>query len=267
MPTEKLPQLLLSTLKEHISPGAEWVPLAAAGAIALIGLVFMVKGARLAPLLAALALGALGSAAGSLAARGFDLPFWPALGGGTALGLILGVLLFRVWLALLVGACLAAVSLGVYGTQVLRGPLDSYLSAGLDRERQLVTLPDASSPAANWRHELSGLWSHLGSNVPNFQMSVWAIVASTGLAGLAFGLLLPKLARAFWAASVGTGLLVLAACAAVKLRWPDHATWLQHEGLTIAAGLWLISLAYNWVDVRGIRMKKNAGGNAQKAPA
>jgi hypothetical protein len=269
MPTDNLPQMLLDTVKAYIPPGSEWMPLAASGVVALIGLVFMVKGARLAPVLAALVFAAIGGLAGPLVAPMLSAPLWPTVAGCSAAGLLLGVVLFRVWLALLVAACLALVAMTVYGGQVLRDPLNDYLSAGLDREKQLVTLPDAGSPvtpSAKWQKELAGLWSYLGANVPNFQDSVWAIMGSTGVAGLIFGLLLPKLARAFWAASTGTALLFLAVGTVVQLHWPNYVPWLWREGLVVAAGLWALSLVFNWVDVRGVRLKK-AGAPAAKAAA
>jgi hypothetical protein len=184
--------------------------------------------------------------------------------------LLLGIVLFRVWLALLVGGCLALVSLAVYSQQVLRGPLNDYLSAGLDRQQQLVTLPPANgavAPGADWQKELAALWGYLGGNVPNFQVSILAIAASAGVAGLIFGLLLPKLARAVWAASLGTLLLGLAVGTATQLHWPDRMPWLQREGLIVAAVLWVISLAYNWADVHSLRLKKSAPPPARQATA
>jgi hypothetical protein len=268
MPTNDLPRMFLDTVKEHIPPGAEWMPLAAAAVVALIGLVFMVKGARLAPVLAALVFALVGGLAGPFLAAALGTPLWPSVAGCIAVGLLLGIILFRIWFALLVAVCLALISLAVYGGQVLRGPLDDYLSAGLDREKQLVTLPEAGSPiapSADWQKEATGLWAYLGEHVPNFQTSVWAIVASTALAGFIFGLLLPKLARAFWAASLGTALLALAVGTAVQFQWPDRMPWLQREGLIVAAALWVLSLAYNWVDVHGVGLKKPAKGAAPKA--
>jgi hypothetical protein len=269
MSTDNIPQMLLDTVKEHIPPGSEWMLLAAIGVVALVGVVFMTKGARLAPVLAALLFAGLGGLAGPLVSTLLSAPLWPVVAGCCAAGLLLGVVLFRLWLALLVSASLALVAMAVYGGQVLRDPLNSYLSAGLDSEKQLVTLPDAGSPLApssHWEKEVAGLWSYLGEHVPNFQSSVWAIVGSTGLAGLFFGLLLPKLARAFWAASTGVALLFLAVGTVVQLRWPSYVPWLWREGLVVAAGLWMVSLAFNWVDVRGVRLKKK-GAPAAKATA
>jgi hypothetical protein len=270
MPTDNMPQMFLDAVKEHLPPGSEWMPLAASGVVALVGLVFMLKGARLAPVLAALVFAAVGGLAAPWIAPLLHAQLWPTVAGCSAAGLLLGIVLFRVWLALLVAACFTLIALAVYGGQVLRDPLNSYLSAGLDREKQLVTLPEAGSPltpSANWQKEVAGLWSYLGEHVPNFQSSVWAILASTGLAGLIFGLLLPKLARAFWAASMGTGLLYLAAGTVVQLRWPERISWIEREGLIVAAGLWVLSLALNWVDVHGVRLKKPATPAAKQRPA
>jgi hypothetical protein len=270
MPTDNLLQMLLDTVRQHIPPGAEWMPLAATAVVALVGLVFMVKGARLAPVLAALVLGAIGGFAAPLVARLLNLPLWPAVTACSAAGLLLGVILFRLWLALLVGGCLALVSLGAYWHQSLRDPLNDYLSAGLDRDKQLVTLPEAGSPAtpsAQWQTELADLWSYLSVQVPNFQASFWALVGSTGLAGLIFGLLLPKLARAFWAATIGTALLYLATGTILQLHWPHLVPWLQRQGLLVVAGLWALSLVFNWADVRGVRPKKAAAPAAKPAAA
>jgi len=270
MPTTDIPRMLLDTVKEHLPPGAEWAPLAAAGVLAAIGLLFMVKGARLAPVLAALVFAGAGAALGPLLSSWFQIPLWPTVGGCAAAGLLLGVILFRIWLALLVGGCLAVVSLAVYSGQVLRIPLNDYLSAGLDRQQQLVTLPQAGSPLApstDVQKELVGLWTFLDGKVPNFQTSVLAIVGSAALAGLIFGLLLPKLARAFWAASFGTLLLTFAAGSAVQLHWPQHMPWLLNQGLIVAGILWLISLAYNWADVHHAGLKKSEPAPAKPATA
>ena len=263
-----LPGMLLDTLKEHVPPGAEWAPLVAAAVTAAIGLVLMVKGARLAPALAALACAGLGGAAGPFAAPLLGTPLWPTVIASGAIGLILGVVFFRIWLGVLVGAFLMLAATGVYGGQVLREPLNAYLSAGLDREKQLVTLPQADGAVAqrlDWQQEAAGLWSYLGENVPNFQASFYAVVISTGLAGLIFGLLLPKLSRAFGAASLGTVLLALAACAAVQLRWPEEAARLVQWGPLVAGVLWVLSLVYNWLDVHGARPKKRAAAEPKHA--
>lgn len=270
MPTNDWPRMVFDALKEHIPPGAEWVPLAAAGLTAAIGLVFMVKGARLAPYLAALVFAALGAGAGPLIAHYGGTPLWPTVAGAGAVGLVLGVLLFRVWLAVLVGTCLTLASLSIYSGQVLRNPLNEYLTAGLNSEQQLVTLPDAANAAAStdWQAKLTDLWNYLGTHVPNFQVSIVAIAISAGLAGLVFGLALPKMARAFWAASFGTALLAVAALAIMQVSWPAGKEWLSGQrGLIVAGALWLISLIYNWADVHGLRAPKPPPAEPKQATA
>lgn len=270
MNTNDLPRMLLDALKEHVPPGAEWAPLAAAAVTAVIGVVLMLKGARLAPALAALVLAGLGGAVAPFAAPVLGTPLWPTTIASGAIGLILGVIFFRVWLGVLVGGFLMLAAIGAYGGQVLREPLNAYLSAGLDREQQLVTLPQADSPVAqtmDWQQEAAGLWSYLGDNVPNFQASFYAVVISTGLAGLIFGLLLPKLSRAFGAASLGTVLLALAVCAAVQLRWPAEGARLVQWGPLVASVLWAVSLIFNWLDVHGARPKKRAVAEPKSAAA
>jgi hypothetical protein len=268
MPSSDFPSMLSDAMKHHIPPGSEWLPMAIAVAVALVGLVFMVKGARLAPLLAAIVFGGLGGVAGPCLAHLISAPLWPTVAASSAAGLVLGLVLFRLWLAILVGACLSLASLGLYTEQVLRHPLNNYLASGLDREQQLVTLPEAQpagAAAATWQSELGGVWSHLSTNVPHFQASFFAIVISTGLAGVLFALLFPKVARAFWAASLGTGLLLLAVYGLAQLRWPAARDWINQWGLILFGVLWCISILYNLVDIQGVRLRKTPAADKRAA--
>ncbi len=65
--TTSLSNMLLETVTKHLPPGSEWVPLASAGVAAAIGLLFMAKGAKLTPILAALAFAAFGGFGGAYA--------------------------------------------------------------------------------------------------------------------------------------------------------------------------------------------------------
>lgn len=251
-------KMMLDTVNQHIPPDAIWLPWAISGVTAVAGLVFMVKGARLAPILAALVFAVLGAGAGAFVPALLATPMWPTVAIGGVVGLLLGILLFKLWLAALVGVCLMAASLTVYSGQVLREPLHAYVAQGLDAERHMITLPEASGVDGvhpDWRAEVTQLWQYLSENVPNFQASVLAIALSTGLAGLIFGLLLPKLARAFWAASLGTLLFVAAVMGIVQMHFPAVAEWLGRWGLLLAATMWAISLAYNLVDMQQPRTK------------
>jgi hypothetical protein len=260
-PTLNPPNTVFQLLNLHITPEAAWAALAILGAVALVGLVFMVKGAKLAPGLAAVTTAAGGGVVGTMLPAAVATPFWPTVAVCAAVGLVLGFLLFRVLLAALVGACFALVGICVYGGQVLIQPLNAYEARGFDPQQQLVRLQPAapeSVAAAHWQAEIGGRWQYLSETVPNFQVSVFAIVASTLVAGMVFGLLLPKLARAVWAASLGTGMVFLATYVAVSLQWPEHLGVLAQWGPLVASGLWLLSLAYNFMDLQGVRpaMKK-----------
>ncbi len=269
-PSGETSAMILETVRQHVTPETGWIPVLVIGVTGLAGLVLMAKGARLAPALAAALFGLVGAVAGGLLPRFVGTPFWPTVAVSGVVAAILGVLLFRVWMAILVAACLVVPALGFYGGRVLREPVNAYLAAGLDRQNRLVTLPDAPAQHPNWQAELSGLWAHLSQTVPSFQVSVFAITISTALAGVIFGLLLPKLARAFWAASFGTLLVMLAFGAVAELYWPTASPWLQRWGLPAATAVWALALLWNFADIQGLRPKKAAapaGGGAAGKPA
>lgn len=270
MSPNELPQTIIEVVSQHIPSAAAWVPLAIAVSMAVSGLVFMTKGAKLAPGLAALVFGLIGAGIGTLLPAITGTPYWPTVVGSALAGLLLGILLFRLWLAVLVGGCLVMVSMGVWSQQTLHRPVNDYLSAGLDRQRQMVTLPDALEAAAGPttpQQELAGLWSHLSQNVPNFQNSFYAILISTGLAGLLFGLLLPTLARAFWAASLGTLLFGSAVYALLHMYRPTVTPWANQWGLVVMGVLWGISLIYNLADMHALGLKKRPSGQQKRAAA
>lgn len=270
MDTTDLPTRLLDTLVRHLPTGAEWVPMVTAGILALAGLIIMAKGAKLAPPLCAIALGALLAFLGFNYAPLLHLPAWPAAGAGAGLGLIAGVLFFRVWFAVLLATCLVSGALTLYGGKVLRGPLSDYMSKGFDPQAQQVQLPAAGEVVAAqlpWDQQLAGLWQHLGESVPAFHASLAAIVVTTGLAGLVFALLLPKTSRAVWAASVGTLLFLPALYALLRAFWPEGAAALATWSPIVLAILWGGSLVYNLLDVRERRVKIVAAPAAEPAAA
>lgn len=273
MMLDDLPSKLLDTLTQHLPPGSAWVPVAGAGVAAALGLLLMVKGARLAPMLAGVVFAFLGGLAGSFLPQLAGVPLWPAIILSAVVGLVVGIVLFRVWFALLVAGCLILGSLTLYGVQVLRGPLNDYFAAGLDEHAGLVTLPppgDGAVEPGGQPEALAGLaplWSYLGQHVPAFHTSLLAISIATGLSGLVFALLLPRAARAFWAATLGTALFLPALYAVAHACWPAAASWLAHWGLIIAALLWSASLVYNLTDIIGVRPRKPPAEHANKAAA
>lgn len=268
MPIDDLPGMLLKTAQEHIPSSAAWVPFALLAGLAVVALLLMTKGARMAPGIAAVALAFAGGAAGSLLPPLIGTPFWPSVAVASTIGLILGILLFRLWLAVLVAGCLVVAALGVYGSQNLREPLNSYMSRGLDLQAQEVTLKAAGevvAPGATPRAEILELWSYLCTSVPTFQSSFFLILIAAGVAGLVFALLLPYLARAFWAATLGTGLLLLATYGLVQSQWPAGMDWLNRWGLIAAIAVWSVSMIFNLADVHGVRLRKNAAATPKPA--
>ncbi|MCK4340871.1 MAG: hypothetical protein KAY37_04020 [Phycisphaerae bacterium] len=261
MDTTDLPTKLLDLLTLQISPGIAWAPQAGAVVLAVVGLVFLIKGAKLAPVLIALLSAGLCALAGSLVTCWLPVPLWPTVAVAGILGLVLALKFSKVLFALLMTICLVTASLGLYGGHVLERPIQDYFSKGLDLENESspVSLldPDEALPAQlPLDTELSGLWTHLGESVPTFKASLVAIVLTTALAGLIFGLLLPKAARAFWAATVGTGLLLPAVYVILHGYWPAGAAWLGRWSVLVAALLWGLSLVYNLNDITEKRPKK-----------
>ena len=197
MTINDLPGMLLQTVQDHIPTGAAWVPLAVLAGIAGAGLILMTRGARLAPGLTAVAIAFGGGALGAMLVPLVNTPFWPTVAIASTLGLVFGIVLFRLWLAILVAGCLVVASLGVYANQTLRDPLNTYLSRGLDVQNQEITLRPAGEVVAarsTAQTELAGLWDYLSDTVPAFKSSVFVILTAAAVAGLIFALLLPGFA-------------------------------------------------------------------------
>lgn len=252
---------ILEAITRHAPPTWQWLPQATMLGCLVVGLVFLVKGARLTPFLTATALGAFGAFGGGLVAGHFAGPVWPGAVIGGGIGLALGITLFRIWFAILVGVSLAAVGLSLYGGQVMLPALSEYTSRGVEAMEgmQEITLPAATQAStAAWKAELGEMWAFLGQRVPSIKLSLAAITLAAGTAGLVFALLLPKAARACWAATTGVVLIIPAAYGIACNHWPPAAAILDHWGLLIAAVLWSASLLFNLVDVMDRRPKKVA---------
>lgn len=265
-------RLLVDTVQHHLPQAASWLPTAGVGAVALFGLILLVRGAKLASTVAAISFFAIGGAAGGAIATNFALPYWPAAVLSGILGSIVALLFFRFWMALLLAGSLAAAGWSVYYVQVLTPHVATYTSNGFDTQAQLVSLPDASaqpqSPAIS--AELRSLWMHLSANVPNFQTNAAAILLATIVAGLALGLLLPWAARSVWAASAGTLLLMASVMMLLQQFWPAAAEWLISLGpwgWTIVGGVWLISLVVNLVSGKRRTAQRDEPDDAAGEPA
>ena len=277
MTPEELLFALFQTMTEHLKlpEGFGWVPLAGLGLVTALGLVLLLRGAKWARGLAALGFLALGGCGGSLLAHAVGTPFWLTVWVVGVVGCVLGMLLFRFWQALLLGACCIVAGLSVYYVRTLTPEVQNWVSAST--EPSLLTLQPAGTVVGNEQPgalaELGSLWTHLAQNVPNFATTFWALVLSTGLAGLIFGLLLPRASRALWAASLGTALFGIGATALLSRFMPSVLDWLlaNHAWAWGIVGLvWLLSLAYNLVTGRRgkpAQASEEAAAKAKGEPA
>ncbi|MBU0637546.1 MAG: hypothetical protein KKB50_01675 [Planctomycetes bacterium] len=270
---KELLQTVFDAITQHIPSDAVWMPYVGIGLTGLFALVLLLKGARLAPLMAAFAFLGLGGICGSFLASWISTPVWPTIAVVGVLGFIIGLVLFKFWMAVLVAGCFILVSMSLYTSKVLVEPLQHFTADNYDAQNGLVTLPEPGavaledmSPSA----QLGQLWTYLGDNVSSFQTSFFAIVISTGLAGLVFGLLLPRISRALWAATAGTFLLMLAATMLLEAVAPRALAWLGSLGgwgWLIVIAVWGGSMAYNLLDTRDKRPATGEGDDAEAEPA
>ena len=271
---EELLQMVYDAVTQHIPQSAEWIPFLGTGLLALFGLLLMAKGARLAPVMSALAFLGLGGIVGSFLSHAMATPIWPSIIIAAVIGFGLGFVLFKLWLAVLVAACFAGISLSLYSNNVISPHLGNYASWNLNVEESVlgVTLPDvndAAVAAESSQAELGQLWKYFADVIPNFRLSFWAILLSTSLAGLLFGMFLPKASRALFAATAGSFCLLVAMTALLKAHWPaslDQLKALGVWGWVIVTVIWVISLIYNMHDLRMQRRKKTKNAD-EPAPA
>lgn len=244
----------------QLPPGAEWAPLVVAAAVALAGLLFMLRGARMAPALAAAFFLSIGCALGPLVATRAGLPVLPTLIICGTLGLVLGVVLFRVWFALLVGLSVMVASLGFYTAQTLIPSIEEFHARGLQLGdgTPLVTLPEATPEEAAAAFFPPELAAYLNQKHPNLSTHAILVALVSGAAGLLFALLMPKTARSLWAATVGTLLFLPAIYFVLASTWEPGADWIGRYPALVAAVLWSLSLLVNLADVLGWRRKRAA---------
>jgi len=263
MTPEELIVALYETLTQHLKlpEGFEWAPLAGIGVVTVFGLILLLRGAKWAPGLAAVTFIGIGACAGSFLSQAIGTPFWPTVGVVGVLGFVLGLVMFRFWQAVLLAACFMIAGLSVYFVRALTPEVQNWISA--TPQSGLITLRDpgtvvGDSQSTAWT-ELKSLWTHLDQNVPNFSPTAWTLVLATGLAGLIFGLLLPGVSRALWAASLGTLFFGIGITAALARFAPSVLDWLKtnHEWAWGIVGIvWLFSLALNLVTGRRKKPEK-----------
>ncbi len=256
---------LFETMSEHLRlpDGYVWTPLVGVSIVTGFGLLLLVRGARWAPGLAALTFLAFGGFAGSFLARAIGTPFWPTIGVAGVLGFVLGLVLFRFWQALLLSCCFVIAGLSVYYVRGLYVEIDRWIS--LAPAATEITLPMAGTVVGENRptaiQDLSSLWTHLSQNVDGFQTTFWILVSSTGLAGLIFGLFLPRASRALWATSLGTLFFGIGTTALLMRLAPNVFGWLRANDAWawgIVGLVWTLSLAYNLATCRRRKSEKKS---------
>ncbi len=268
---------LFDLASEHIKPpaGYEWLPAAAMGAVAFFGLLMCLRGARWAPALSGVALAGVGAAGGLALSDSIGTPALATAIVAAALSAAIGVVLFRFWQALLLAVCCVAIGYGIYFARTLTPEVDNWLAATSDPQ-QLVTLEPAGSVVGaqqsfRW-DDLRSLGRHLEAHVPGFARTSWSIVLGAGLAGLVFGLLLPRLSRSLWAATIGTLLLGVGTAALLNQYRPDALEWLladDKRAWAIVAGVWALAVILNLASSgkRKARPSRDAEGQSQPATA
>jgi hypothetical protein len=271
MTPEELLFALFATVTEHIKlpAGYEWAPLAGLCVATAFGLLMLVRGARWAPGLAAFTFLGIGGAAGSFLAQAIGTPFWVTVVVVAVVGFVLGLALFRLWQAVLLSACFIIAGFSVYYVRVLTPEVQNWVSAS--SEPGFVTLQPAGTVVGDNRPsaltELNSLWRHLDASIPDFSTTSLVLVLSTGLAGLIFGLVLPRVSRALWAASLGMLIFGIGATALLKQFAPGVLEWLLADNLrawSVVGAVWALSLVLNLLTCR---KKTEKNEREEKAPA
>lgn len=265
MNTEELLVGLYQTLMAQnirLPDGMGWLPIASATAVAAAGVLFLVRGAKWAPGIVALGFLALGGFGGYQLGLQIGVPTWlsGAIGGGVAA--VIGVAFFRFWQASALAVSVMLISFGVYFAHSLSPAVSTWISPQADDA--LVTLQPAGAVvgenAPSVADKLSSLWTHLSASVPNFQLTLGAVLAASGLAGLVFGLLLPRASRALWAATIGTLLLGAGSVAVLQQASPAALDWLSNLGTWswgVIVLVWALAFVYNLKVMKG-RLKAAA---------
>lgn len=259
MTFEQALSAIVSAATQHLSlpENLAWTPTATTAALLIGGILLMIRGARWAPGIGGLAFLGLGGLGGSHLAAWLGTPFWPTVGVAGVVALAGSLVLFRVWQAVLLATCCAIAGLGTYYVMQLTPEVSNWVANGTS-----VTLPvAATTQPANLQavaERAGSLWTHLNSNVPNFSINFWAILGATSLAGLAFGLFLPRASRSLGAATIGTGVFGLGLTAVLSTQAPAALDWLKEDSVRawgIVGAVWLASLAYNLINTRPPKAK------------
>ena len=256
---------LMEAARQHLSAGYAWTPWMTSAAVIFGAVIVLLKGARLVRWIISGGFLVAGGWAGAEIAHRAALPFWPTMLITAAVAVIVGALLARLWLAVMLAGCAAGGSLALYYAKVLDPVLRRFNDEGV----ATVTLAEPGEATT----ALGGIvsraqWEFLSANVSHLQMSLMAIVISTMLAGLVFGLLLPRFSRAVSAATAGTlALLVGVYGLSHLLGWQDQLLQLGSWTWFATGGVWLFSLLYNLLDEHRATRRAQPKGDADEAAA
>lgn len=243
--------MLMDLGRQHLPQGYVGATYLLLGLGVIAALIMLSKGARLVPFISAVAFLGGGVSVGAGVAQHFGWTPWPSIVVLGAVGVALGALLHRFWLAVVLGGCFAVAALGVYSANVVAPHYDDFVQGASLNEDPVYSLPDAAGDAPDPAAAAGEFVNYLSQQVPHMRLILAVVALSAGLAGLVFGLLLPTLSRALVAATAGTltllftltGLLHLAG----KAHWTEHASsW----GWIVVACLWSGSLLFNLLDER-----------------
>ncbi|MBI5866229.1 MAG: hypothetical protein HZB38_17300 [Planctomycetes bacterium] len=250
MNPEQMLSAFLTTVREHLQlPGGyEWAPTAAIAAVGVAGLLLMIRGAKWAPGVGALLFLFVGAFVGRGLCGWLGTPEWPSVGITAVASCSLAIALFRIWQAVLLSVCCIVASLGAYYVHDLTGPVSAWVNGD---GTAAITLPAADAAELTAWAKAKSLFDYLAAgNVPNFEFNFWALVCGAGVAGLVFGLVLPRASRSIWAATIGTALLGVGTTGMLDKFAPQALAWLLADAPRawgIVGGVWTISLIWNLV--------------------
>src|SRR5262245_33322854 len=142
MTMEQMLYAFLASIRDHIQlPGYEWAPTAVTAGIALSGLLLMIRGAKWAPGFGAVGFLALGGLGGHFLSLWLGTPQWPTVGITAVAAFTLGLVLFRIWQAVILAACFVIAALGAYYVHDLTPAVNTWLGDG----STAISLPDAGT--------------------------------------------------------------------------------------------------------------------------
>jgi len=197
-------------------PGGDLV----AGVLLVVGIVSATLGAKLARPAVTLAFAGAGAA---IAARyggllGIPLPVTVVV--AAILSGLLGRVAFRLWVGVLMGATLALVALGIYGSAHILPHWQTFEAARVVER----ALPDATQQQGSaWEtttQTFRDFWAHLKGQQADVERNTLLIAAGAGIFGLVLGLWAARFTLVVSSATCGVLLVATASYLAAQCYWP-----------------------------------------------